>query len=76
MTEMTLSDFPDSILGIYDIEAIHPDVFLSALLDDKPVLFLRGVRTHRLSKISSKDGTGLYRRTDIKSTFRASQPDG
>ena len=35
-----LSDFPDSILGSYEIEAIHPDLFLSALLDDEPALFL------------------------------------
>ena len=44
-----LSDFPDSALGLYDLEAIHPDLFLSALLDDKPALFLRGVRVHRSS---------------------------
>jgi hypothetical protein len=29
------------------IEAIHPDVFLSALFDDKPEVFLHGVLTHR-----------------------------
>jgi len=44
-----LSDFPDSVLGLYDIEAIHPDLFLSSLLDDKPALFLQAVRTHRSS---------------------------
>ena len=44
-----LSDFPNSTLGLYDIEAIHPDLFLSALFEEEPDLFLNGVRIHRAS---------------------------
>ena len=44
-----LSDFPAATLGTYGIEPLHPAVFLSALFDDKPALFLRAVQTHRSS---------------------------
>ena len=42
-----LSDFPDSVTGLHNIEAIHPDLFLGALFDDEPERFLRGVRSDR-----------------------------
>lgn len=44
-----LSDFPAATLETYGVEPLHPDVFLSALFDDEPVLFLRAVRAHRTS---------------------------
>ncbi len=44
-----LSDFPDSVLRGYGIQALHPDVFLSALFDQEAALFLRGVQAHRAS---------------------------
>ena len=44
-----LSDFPNGILRGYGIQALHPDVFLSALFDDDAELFLRGVQAHRAS---------------------------
>ena len=33
----------------YGIQALHPDVFLSALFDQDAELFLRGVQAHRAS---------------------------
>lgn len=44
-----LSDFPNALLGAYGVRAVHPDLFLSALFDDAPELFLRAARTHRAS---------------------------
>lgn len=44
-----LSDFPVTALAAYGIEPLHPDVFLSALFDDDPALFLRAVQSHRSS---------------------------
>ncbi len=44
-----LSDFPNAILSGYGIQALHPDVFLSALFDQETELFLRGVQAHRAS---------------------------
>lgn len=44
-----LSDFPAATLGMYGVEPLHPDVFLSALFDGDPPLFLRAVQTHRAS---------------------------
>lgn len=44
-----LSDFPNSVLSGYGIQALHPDVFLSALFDQEAELFLRGVQAHRAS---------------------------
>ena len=44
-----LSDFPAATLAAYGIEPLHPDVFLSALFDGDPALFLRGVQRHRAS---------------------------
>lgn len=44
-----LSDFPAAILKAYGVEPLHPDVFLSALFDDAPALFLQAVQTHRAS---------------------------
>jgi len=44
-----LSDFPDAALRSYGVKAVHPDIFLCALFDEKPELFLRGVKAHRAS---------------------------
>ncbi len=44
-----LSDFPNTILSGYGIQALHPDVFLLALFDQDDALFLRGVQAHRAS---------------------------
>ena len=44
-----LSDFPNSVLSGYGMEALHPDVFLLALFDQDAALFLRGVQAHRAS---------------------------
>ena len=54
-----LSDFPAAALAAYGVEPLHPDVFLSALFDDEPDLFLRAVQTHRASlRNPPKDATG------------------
>jgi hypothetical protein len=42
-----LSDFPDSTLGLYGIEAIHPDLCMNALFQDDPAPFLSAVRRQR-----------------------------
>lgn len=44
-----LSDFPAMTLAVYGIAPLHPDVFLSALFDDNPELFLHAVQAHRAS---------------------------
>ena len=44
-----LSDFPAVVLMAYGVEPLHPDVFLSALCDEAPDLFLQAVQTHRAS---------------------------
>lgn len=44
-----LADFPASSLGTHNVQAVHPDVFLCALFDEKPELFLRGLKAHRAS---------------------------
>lgn len=44
-----LSDFPNSVLRGYGIQALHPDMFLSALFDHDAELFLHGVQAHRAS---------------------------
>lgn len=54
-----LSDFPAATLGAYGIEPLHPDVFLSALFDDTPDLFLQAIRMHRASLLNPpKDAEG------------------
>ena len=44
-----LSDFPAASLHPYGIQPAHPDLFLSALFDEDPDLFLRAVQIHRAS---------------------------
>jgi hypothetical protein len=39
-----LRDFPDEVLGRYDIEAQHPDEFIRHLIDLMPVLVVDAVR--------------------------------
>ncbi len=58
-----LSDFPAPALAAYGIEPLHPDVFLSALFDDDPGLFLRAVRSHRASLKSPPKTAANYIQT-------------
>jgi predicted nucleic acid-binding protein len=44
-----LSDFPASVLKEYGVRALHPDKYLTALLEDVPELFLMGLKDHRAS---------------------------
>ncbi len=44
-----LSDFPAAVLQAHGLRPAHPDLFLSALFDDEPALFLRAVQSHRAS---------------------------
>jgi len=44
-----LKDFPQHILGRYEIEAQHPDIFFSHIFDLNPVAFSKAVREHRNS---------------------------
>ena len=54
-----LSDFPAAMLEAHGIEPLHPDVFLPALFDQQPDLFLRAVRAHRASLLNPpKDSEG------------------
>ncbi len=46
---VNLTDFPKAKLEPFGLEAIHPDLFLTALLGDEESLFLRGVNANRLS---------------------------
>ncbi len=62
-----LSDFPATTLEAYGIEPLHPDVFLSALFDDDPELFLRAVQTHRASLKSPPKTASDYIQT-LKAT--------
>ncbi len=58
-----LSDFPVPALAAYGIEPLHPDVFLSALFDDDPGLFLRAVQVHRASLKSPPKTAANYIQT-------------
>jgi len=42
-----LSDFPASVLGQYDMEAVHPDVFVVGLWEESASLVLDAVRRQR-----------------------------
>lgn len=44
-----LKDFPQSVLGRYAMEAMHPDEFLSDLIDLNAARVLSAVATHRRS---------------------------
>jgi hypothetical protein len=44
-----LGDFPASILGQFQIEAIHPDDFTAWLWDEHPTAVLQAARLHRAS---------------------------
>ena len=58
-----LSDFPAATLEADGIEPLHPDVFLCALFDDEPGLFLQAVRTHRASLHNPPKNPSEYRQT-------------
>ena len=40
-------DFPQDVLDIYDIEALHPDDFISNLIDLNPLKVIKAVETAR-----------------------------
>ena len=65
-----LSDFPNSVLRGYGIQALHPDVFLLALFDQDAALFLRGVQAHRASlqnpPKTAQEYLATLRVTDLK----------
>lgn len=42
-----LKDFPAGVLGEFGIEALHPDAFVSRLLDENPAAVIEAVRFHR-----------------------------
>ena len=42
-----LRDFPASVLAEFGIEAMHPDAFVSRLLDENPAAVIEAVRLHR-----------------------------
>lgn len=42
-----LGDFPASVLGRYDLEAVHPDEFILRLCDESQESVLDAVRRHR-----------------------------
>lgn len=44
-----LRDFPKQVLDDYEIEAVHPDVFISELFQQAPESVLAAVKRHRLS---------------------------
>ena len=44
-----LKDFPDDELGKYDIEALHPDIFIQNQLDLHQGLVISAVKQHRAS---------------------------
>jgi hypothetical protein len=44
-----LSDFPETILRSFNVEAVHPDTFLSVIFESDSDAFLEGIRQHRSS---------------------------
>ncbi len=44
-----LKDFPDTVLGTYGVQAVHPDRFLVGLYDEEQEPFLQGLAQHRAS---------------------------
>lgn len=42
-----LADFPASVLVEHGVQAVHPDLFASQLLDAEPEAFLLAVKNHR-----------------------------
>ena len=54
-----LLDFPAAALQAYGVQAVHPDTFLTSLIDEQQGLFPRGLRNHRASlKNPPKDAEG------------------
>ena len=54
-----LNDFPIAALSAYHIKPMHPDLFLSALFEGDPNLFLQAVQKHRASLHNPpKDASG------------------
>jgi hypothetical protein len=47
LVTFNLSDFPEPVLKSFNVEAIHPDPFLSVIFDNDSDGFLMGVRRHR-----------------------------
>ena len=44
-----LKDFPEDVLSAYDIEPMHPDVFIEHQLDLHQPLVISAVKQHRAS---------------------------
>lgn len=44
-----LPDFPEKTLAQFNIQALHPDIFLSKLLKEMPDEFLMAIQKHRAS---------------------------
>jgi hypothetical protein len=42
-----LIDFPAAILGMFDVEAVHPDAFVAALWEDDPDVVIEAARRQR-----------------------------
>lgn len=55
-----LKDFPVEVLEKYDIEALHPDEFISDLLDLNAAVVLSAVARHRRSLKNPLKTTGDY----------------
>jgi hypothetical protein len=55
-----LADFPDHVLGPFNMEAQHPDDFVLALLDVSAELVLEAARNHRASLQNPAKATDEY----------------
>jgi len=67
-----LADFPPRMLAPYEIEAQHPDVFLSALFQNSPEQFREAVHdllaALKNPPVTLKNRLGLMRKLDLKRT--------
>ena len=55
-----LSDFPVATLASFGVTPVHPDVFLCALFERNPGLFMRGVHSHIASLINPTKSVPEY----------------
>ena len=67
-----LADFPPRMLAPYEIEAQHPDVFLSALFQNSPEQFREAVHdllaALKNPPMTLENRLGLMRKLDLKRT--------
>lgn len=61
-----LKDFPKPLLEAYEIEVLHPDEFISDLLDLNAAKVLKTVATHRQSLKKPPKTVGVYLDTLLK----------